>query len=89
MKVLDTTNSLDARAKDVITTTLLNKYYGEYDKYPNNAEGVIIRPLGIDAYEAELVISGDNTITLNFSGKRLKSRAVKLPNRDLNDKNIR
>ena len=89
MKILDTTETLDARAKEQIATSLLNRYYGQHDRYPTAVEGVIIRPLGMDAYEADLVIKGQEIMTLKFSGRILLDRSVKLPNRDLTEKNIR
>ena len=89
MKILDTTETLDTRAKEIIATSLLNRYYGINDGYPASVEGVIIRPLGFDSYEADLVVKGQETMTLRFSGRKLTSKAVKLPNRDLTEKNIR
>ena len=83
------TGSLPQRALDIIHTSMLNKYFGENDRYPKDYEGIIISPLGVDAYEAQLIITSDETYTLRFSGRKLLATDVKLPNRDLNDKNIR
>ena len=88
-KVLDTTNSLDQRSLDIIHTALLEKYYGENDRYPASYEGIIIHPLGVDAFEAVLHIEGSTELKMKFSGRKLLSKAVKLPARDLTDKNIR
>ena len=87
-KVLDTTNSLDQRSLDIIHTALLEKYYGANSRYPGDYEGIIIRPLGVDAFEATLY-EGTAELTMKFSGRKLLSKAVKLPARDLTDKNIR
>ena len=87
-RFLDTTNELDARAKDKISTALLTKYFGAHNKYPKDYEGIIVRALGTDAYEADLVVKGDDIITLRFGGGRLNTRSIKLPARDLNEKNI-
>ena len=87
-RFLDTSKELDIRAKDKISAALLNKYFGEHDKYPTAYEGIIVRALGADAYEADLVIKGDNIVTLRFSRGKINQRGVKLPQRDLNEYNI-
>ena len=89
MQILDMTDTLGFREKDAIASSLLNKYFGNNSKYPTSVEGIIVRPLGFDAYEAELIVEGQDTVTMKFSGRKLLDKAVKLPKRDLNDYNIR
>ncbi len=86
-KELQNNTELELRATDMIETSLLNKWLSRYGNYPTDYT-IIIRPTTIGVIEGS-IIRGDDHITLRFSERRLNDKSTKLPNRDLNEHNIR
>ena len=86
-RILDTTKSLTKRSLDIIQSTLLDSYFGEHDRYPKNYEGIIVKPLGVDAFEAELFLGNGESFIRRFGRKKFEL-SVKIPKRGFDENNI-
>ena len=81
MKIINNVEELDQRAIDKIATVLLNAYYKQNTRYPNQCEGIIINPIldTLGGVTATLYDGPGEGLTRRFSEDKLLQRDEKLP----------
>lgn len=75
------TEELSMRAKDKISTALLDSYYKTHEVYPTCSEGIIIRPNPetIGGVLGTLFCDDGNEIERRFNIQQLEEKSEKLP----------